>query len=144
MENITIDNFEYKNNMSVNNDFTVADVMNANDEEFEKLLDEFVKQQLDEPDDDEKEEDSDDSCDEKDDENDDENDDDEEDADENEEDEEEFKEFKFGQTELELGGYRYTIPKQPYCCKASGLTIDNDSYDRQHLKGEPIVIDVNN
>ena len=41
MENITIDNFEYKNNMSVNNDFTVADVMNANDEEFEKLLDEF-------------------------------------------------------------------------------------------------------
>ena len=83
MENITIDNFEYKNNMSVNNDFTVADVMNADDEEFEKLLDEFVKQQFDEPDDDEKEEDSDDSCDEKDDENDDENDYDEEDADEN-------------------------------------------------------------
>ena len=38
MENMTIDNFEYKNNMSVNNDFTVADVMNADDDEFEKLL----------------------------------------------------------------------------------------------------------
>lgn len=145
MENITIGNFEYKNNMSVNNDFTVADVMNADDEEFEKLLDEFVKQQFDEPDDDEKEEDSDDFCEEDDEENDDENDDDDNDDDDNdEEDEEEFKEFKFGQTELELGGYRYTIPKQPYCCKASGLTIDNDSYDRQHLKGEPVVIDVNN
>ena len=47
MENMTIDNFEYKNNMSVNNDFTVADVMNAEDDEFEKLLDEFIKQQLD-------------------------------------------------------------------------------------------------
>ena len=155
MENVTIYNTEFENDAtSVNNNSVMAtnEESSAQEDAFDRLLDEFIRKKLDE---DVRSENcgggsegsddwDDEFCDCNDDEYDDEdihlgeyvvNDPDEvEDVAEN-----GFAEFAYGSLDLELGGTVYKMPKVPYSCKASKLVLHNCDYEEYALTGEPLV-----
>ena len=138
MENTTICNDEFKNDMT---GITTLSVLDDASDDFDRLLDEFIRKSLEEDAGDEK---NDNDVDDDDDENDEEYDDNEEDGNEDEEEEEndetEFIEFKYGSTCFKLGSCNYEMPKQPHRCKASELILHNDSHEEQCLQGEPVVL----
>lgn len=133
MENGTIYNDEYNDKMmNVNDKVVTASVQDDDEDDFDRLLDEFLRTGLEENtvtyNDSNEEVLDDDDCLEADDDN-----------DEDDNDDELFPEFKYGSVSFELGGNTYTIPKQPHSCKASRLVFINNSYDNQQLVGEPVV-----
>ena len=137
MENTTICNDEFKNDMT---GITTLSVLDDASDDFDRLLDEFIRKSLEEDAEDEK---NDNDVEDDDDENNEEYDDEEdgnEDEEEGENDETEFIEFKYGSTCFKLGSCNYEMPKQPHWCKASELILHNDSYEEQCLLGEPVVL----
>ena len=147
MENITIYNDKLKNDItSVSNNSITAMAQNedvseldftADSDDFDKLLDDFIRKSLEE-DDGGKDGGGEDDDDEVDDErfgDDDECDDDECDDDCGAGiDKSECKCIEF-----ELGGYVYEVPMKSSSCKATKLTLNNAYYEEQTLAGEPIV-----
>ena len=129
MENTTIYNDELNNDMtSIENTLVTASVQSDADvdfDDFDRLLDDFIRKSLDEDTEDEGSENkpADDNC----------------GGNDGSDGENEFVEFKYGSINFELGGNTYEIPKQPYSCKASKLVLSNGSYEEQTLLGEPVV-----
>ena len=140
MENTTIYNNEFNNDMAST---TTPSIMNDASDDFDRLLDEFIRKSLEEDIENGKNEIKDDDAEDFDDEEDNEdNGDDENDDDDNDEsdDDDEFVEFKHGSTYFKLGSYNYKIPRQPHLCKAQELVIHNSAYEEQYLKGEPVIL----
>ncbi|MBR5813203.1 MAG: hypothetical protein IKY37_01990, partial [Bacteroidaceae bacterium] len=129
MENTTNYNDEFNNDMtSIENTLVTASVQSDADvdfDDFDRLLDDFIRKSLDEDTEDEGSENkpADDNC----------------GGNDDPDGENEFAEFKYGSINFELGSATYEIPKQPYSCKASKLVLSNGSYEEQTLLGEPVV-----
>ena len=149
MENRTIYNSECENEITgVINNMTTASAEEMSSDDFDKLLDDFIRESLN--DNDETDEDDTDDLDYRDsgfDDEDDDSDDDEvddygsddDDVDEL-EDDDAFKEFDYGCVEYKPGRVNYILPACPdNLCKASKLVMTYDAFEGQQLRGEPIV-----
>ncbi len=125
--------------------FGSSDTDMVSDEEFEKLVDDYIRASLgEEPDeageccDDGYDDDNDDDSSGDDDDNDDDND--------NDDDSEDegygsvYTEFRYGHTECRIGSYTYMIPCQRVSCKASKVLFSHGNYEEHALSGEPIVV----
>ncbi len=149
MENRTIYNSECENEITgVINNMTTASAEEMSSDDFDKLLDDFIRESLNDNDEtDEDDTDDLDYCDSGFDDEDDDSDDDEvddygsddDDVDEL-EDDDAFKEFDYGCVEYKPGRVNYILPACPdNLCKASKLVMTYDAFEGQQLRGEPIV-----
>lgn len=130
---------------SVNETVSVFDNRNTDtmsDEEFDKLLDDYIRTTLEEetekaggdvPDDEDcfyDDEDDEEDCGEEDDGN----------VGECEVADERYKEFSYGYTECRIGCYNYMIPHHPVSCKASKVLFSHGNYEERVLSGGSLVI----
>ena len=139
MEKITVYNDKFENDAtSVDNNSIMATTADnsVNSDDFDRLLDEFIRKSLEE---DTENKSSGDECEEW------EDDEEEDGKDEKEDDEEDsdsktgFLELEYGSIDYELGGTVYRLPVKSSPCKASKLVLHNGYYEEQVLTGEPIV-----
>lgn len=131
MDNTTIYNNEFENDMTnVDNNSITLDFA-AEYDDFDKLLDDFIRKSLEEDTDEDKKNENEGEEEENDNENDDDY--------ENDEDYGDICLDDYIVESFELGGYLYELPVKTSSCKASKLVLHNGKYEEQTLTGEPVV-----